>query len=78
MNVAFASLDKRARDCENDVNHSDKCRYVNNDRHHVWQTMQMAEHAFVHETQLGGEVTIVVDVMSAIVTIGGSGTALRP
>lgn len=38
----------------------------------------MAEHAFVHKTQLGGEVTIVVDVMSAIVTIGGSGTALRP
>ena len=37
----------------------------------------MAEHALVYETLLGSEVTIVVDVMRTVVTIGHSDTALR-
>ena len=77
MNVALASLDKWTRHNESDVNHSNEYGYVNDGRHHVWQTMQMAEHALVHEILLGGKMPIVVDVMRTVVTIGRSGTALR-
>lgn len=77
MNVALASLDKWTRHNESDVNHSNEYGYVNDGRHHVWQTMQMAEHAFVHEILLGSEVTVVVNVMRTVVTIGHSDTALR-
>ena len=77
MNVALASLDKRTRHNESDVYHSNEYCYVDDGRHHVWQTMQMAEHALVYETLLGSEVTVVVNVMRTIVAIGRSGTALR-
>ncbi|WP_337633973.1 hypothetical protein [Prevotella sp.] len=43
---------------------------MDDSRNHVWQTVQLAEHAIVSEILTGGKVTIVVDMMLAIVTIG--------
>ena len=77
MNVASASLDKRARHDKSDVCDSNEYCYVNNGWYHVWQAMQMAKHTLVHETLLGTQVTIVVDMVRTVVTIGCSGRAFR-
>ena len=50
---------------------------MNNGWNHVWQAMQMAKHTLMHEILLGCEVTIVVDMMRTVVTIGSSGRACR-
>lgn len=54
------------------MNHSYEYSYAYDSRYHVWQAVQLAEHAIVSETLTGGKVTIVVDMMLAIVTIGHS------
>ena len=50
---------------------------MNNGWNHVWQAMQMAKHTLMHEILLGCEVTIVVDMMRTVITIGSSGRAFR-
>ena len=77
MDVALACLDKWARDDESDIKCGNECCYVYDGRNHVWQAMQMAEHALVHEIVLGIEVAIVVDVMCAVVAIESARAAIR-
>lgn len=77
MDVALACLDKWARDDESDIKCGNECCYVYDGRNHVWQAMQMAEHALVHEIVLGIEVAIVVDVMRAVVAIESARAAIR-
>lgn len=77
MNVALARLDKWTRHGKSDVNHSNEYCYVYDSWYHVWQTVQLAEHAIVSETLAGSKVTTVVDMMLAIVTIGRNGNTLR-
>ncbi|WP_297225260.1 hypothetical protein [uncultured Prevotella sp.] len=54
------------------MNYSYEYSYADDSRNHVWQAVQLAENAIVSETLTGGKVTIVVDMMLAIVTIGHS------
>ena len=68
MNVAWASLEKGARHGKNDMNHSNKNRYMNHGRHHIRQTVQLTKHTIVRKTLARREVAVVVDVMRAIVT----------
>ncbi|MCI5710781.1 MAG: hypothetical protein MR301_06505 [Prevotella sp.] len=53
------------------MNDSYKHRYRDKSRNHVGQTVQLAQHTLVHEGVLSREVTVVVNVMRALVTIGG-------
>ena len=76
MNVALAGPDKWARYGESDVGNGNEYGHADNDRHHVRQTVQVAEHARVHKTRPGGKMAIVVDMMCAVVTRGHGSTAL--
>lgn len=77
MNVGLASLDEWAWHDKNDIGHSNECCYVGNCRHHVWQTVQLADHAIVGEALVGSEVSVVVDMMHAVITIRHGGSPLR-
>lgn len=77
MYIALAGLDKWARHDNGDMNHSNKHCYVNDVWYHIWQTVQLAEYALVHEVLLGCEMSIVVDVMRTFITIRCNGTTLR-
>lgn len=70
MDIALARLDKEARHGKGDMDHSNKCCYMNNGRHHVGQTLQMADRTLLGEALAGGEVAVVVDMVVAIGTIG--------
>ena len=77
MYIALAGLDKWARNDNGDMSHSNKHCYVNDVWYHIWQTVQLAEYALVHEVLLGCEMSIVVDVMRTFITIRCNGTTLR-
>ena len=77
MDIALARLDKEARHGKGDIDHSNKCCYMNNGRHHVGQTLQMADRAFLGEALTGSEVAVVVDMVVAIGTIGSGRIPFR-
>lgn len=77
MNVGLASLDEWAGHDKNDIGHSNEYCYMDNCRHHVWQTVQLAYHAIVGEALVGSEVAVVVDMMHAVITIRHGGSPLR-
>lgn len=72
MNVAFAHLDKRTSRMEGNISDRHKKSHFDERWHHIGQGTQLAEQAFLNDSALRNEVSVVVDMMGAIVTIGRS------
>lgn len=77
MDVAFAHLDKRTSRMEGNISDSHKKSHFDERWHHVGQSTQLAEQAFLNDSALRNEVSVVVDMVGAIVTIGRS-SSFRP
>ena len=75
--MTFACLDKGTWHDKSHVGDSDKCRYPNDDRHHVWHAVHMANHTSICENMAGGEMAIMVDVVCAFIAIGRGRSTLR-
>ena len=59
------------------MNHSYEYSYAYDSRYHVWQAVQLAEHAIVSEILTGCKMSVVVDMMYAVITIRHGGSPLR-
>ena len=59
------------------MNHSYEYSYAYGSRYHVWQAVQLAEHAIVSEILTGCKMSVVVDMMLTLVTMRHSDSSLR-
>lgn len=71
MDATLTRLDNWTRQYQGRMDDCGKHRNLNDNRHHVRQAVQMAEHTVIGKSMTGGEVPVVVNVVRTVVTIVG-------